>query len=76
MKLINQWSTVLILCATLGLAPYVPEPHILGKLKWLLGGANGMQFMDYFDVVLHGTPWVLLIRLISIKSIAKLKGNG
>lgn len=46
---------------TLGLAPFFPEPHILGKLRWLMGGAKGMQFMDYFDVVLHGTPWVWLL---------------
>lgn len=45
---------------TLGLAPFSPEPHIWGKLKWIWGGAVGMQPMDWFDAFLHGTPWVLL----------------
>lgn len=46
---------------TLGLAPFVPEPHIWGKIKWLAGGGDGMQAADYFDVLLHGTPWLILI---------------
>jgi len=50
----------LIASLTLGLAPFAP-PHIIGKVKWLLGGAVGMQPMDWFDLVLHGSPWVLLI---------------
>ncbi len=50
----------LIISLTLGLAPFYPEPHILGKVKWLLGGAVGMQPMDWFDLVLHGTPWLIL----------------
>ncbi len=48
-------------CLTLGLAPFAPAPHIVGKLRWVLGGAKGMQPMDWFDLVLHGTPWVFLI---------------
>jgi len=40
----------------LGLAPFLPEPHIWGKLKWLFGGAEGMQFMDWVDLFLNGTP--------------------
>ena len=50
----------LMLSLTLGLAPFYPEPHILGKLQWVIGGAVGMQPMDWFDLFLHGTPWVLL----------------
>lgn len=51
----------LLVCLTLGLAPFTPEPHIVGKLKWLLGGASGMMPMDYFDLILHGFPFVWLI---------------
>ncbi len=57
----NNWMFYIVICLTLGLAPWFPEPHIWGKLKWLSGGAIGMGFMDWFDVVLHGTPWVLLL---------------
>jgi len=47
--------------------PYVgtcslfPEPHILGKIKWIAGGAVGMQPLDWFDAIFHGTPWLLMI---------------
>lgn len=61
--LFNNWGTVIILCASLGLAPFVPEPHIWGKLKWVAGGAVGMKLMDWGDLVFHGLPWVLAIRL-------------
>ena len=46
---------------TLGLAPFAPEPHIVGKIRWVMGGAVGMQPMDWFDLVLHGAPWMLLL---------------
>ena len=71
MDIINNWKIVLLLCLTLGLAPYFPEPHILGKVKWILGGATGMKPMDWFDVVLHGFPFVLLIRILVIKVLKK-----
>ena len=57
----------IILCFTLGLAPFFPEPHIWGKLKWIMGGGEGMGMSDYFDVILHGTPWVYLIIQIVLK---------
>ncbi len=72
MKTINDFKLVLILSLTLGLAPFTPEPHLWGKIKWIMGGANGMQMMDWFDIVLHGTPWVLLIRLILLTAYNKL----
>lgn len=71
MDLINNWKIVLLLCLTLGLAPFLPEPHVLGKLKWIMGGAKGMQPMDWFDVLLHGFPFLLLIRLLILKIIKK-----
>lgn len=71
MDLINNWKIVLLLCLTIGLAPFVPEPHILGKLKWIMGGAAGMQPMDWFDVLLHGFPFILLIRLLFLKMKSK-----
>ncbi len=67
----NNWKLVILLCLTLGLAPFFPEPHIVGKVKWILGGANGMQAMDWFDVLLHGFPFVLLVRIIVIKLTSK-----
>jgi hypothetical protein len=66
MNVLNDWRLVILLCLTIGLAPFFPEPHIFGKLKWMLGGAEGMTIMDWFDFLLHGLPFVLLIRLIYI----------
>ena len=57
----NQLRFAFMISLTLGLAPFFPEPRILGKIKWVLGGAVGMQPMDWFDLVLHGSPWVYLI---------------
>ncbi len=71
MKLFKDFKIVLLLCLTLGLAPFFPEPHIWGKLKWVFGGAKGMQPMDWFDMLLHGFPFVLLIWLIISKIIKK-----
>ena len=48
---------------TLGLAPFVPEPHVWEKLK-LLAAGDLARPIDIFDLLLHGAPWVLLaIRL-------------
>lgn len=68
-KVLNDRRLLLIACLTLGLAPFYPEPHIWGKIKWILGGANGMGFIDWFDFVLHGTPWALLIRNLLLSSV-------
>jgi hypothetical protein len=67
MSLFKNWKLILLLCLTLGLAPFFPEPHIWGKLKWLFGGGKGMQLIDWFDIFLHGSPFVLLIWLIVLK---------
>jgi len=70
---LNQWKTVILLCLTLGLAPFVPEPHIWGKVKWVAGGAAGMQLMDWLDFLFHGFPWILLFRLVIVTAKAKFK---
>lgn len=58
---------------TLGLAPFYPEPHVIGKIRWVMGGAVGMQPMDWFDLVLHGTPWVLLIGSVLVELYRQLE---
>lgn len=66
MYFINNWKLIILLCLTLGLAPFFPEPHLWGKIKWIARGAHGMQFMDWFDVLLHGFPFILLLRKITL----------
>lgn len=71
-NILNDWKLILLACLTMGLTPYVPEPHILGKLRWVAGGAVGMKPMDWFDLVMHGTPWVLLLRFLILKAFKKI----
>lgn len=51
---------LILLCLTLGLAPFVPEPHIWEKLKMLFRGEL-VRPIDIFDFFFHGLPWLLLI---------------
>lgn len=60
-----DWRIVVLLCATLGLAPFVPEPHLWEKLKMLAAGTLARP-MDVFDLFLHGAPWVLLVAKLAI----------
>ena len=71
MEIINNWKLVIVLCLTLGLAPFFPEPHLLGKIRWIIGGANGMQLMDWLDALFHGFPYLLLARIIVLKLLKK-----
>ena len=52
-------GTAVIIAATLGLAPFVPEPHIWEKLKMLAAGTLSKP-IDIFDLAFHGIAWVLL----------------
>lgn len=67
----------LLASLTLGLTPFVPEPHILGKIRWVLGGAKGMQALDWWDFFMHGAPWVLLLffvgQFLYFKYVKKVK---
>jgi hypothetical protein len=59
------WSIILVLCATLGLAPFVPEPHIWEKLKMLVAGELTKP-VDIFDFLFHRVPWLLLILKLAL----------
>ena len=48
-----------LIALTLGLSPFVPEPHIWEKLKMLAAGELTRP-LDIFDFLMHGTAWVLL----------------
>lgn len=56
----------LLASLTLGLAPFMPEPHLLGKLRWVAGGAEGMGLMDWGDLLMHGAPWVWLLVTVGL----------
>lgn len=44
---------------TLGLAPFLPEPHIWEKLKMLAAGTLNRP-IDIFDLAFHAAPWLVL----------------
>ncbi len=54
-----SWEMIVLTCLTLGLAPFAP-PHIWEKLQMLFRGQL-VRPIDWFDLVLHGTPWVFLL---------------
>jgi hypothetical protein len=56
---IPLWILVAV-ALTLGLAPFVPEPHVWEKLKMLAAGTLSRP-IDIFDLVYHGAPWLLLV---------------
>ncbi|RLA06625.1 MAG: RND transporter [Gammaproteobacteria bacterium] len=65
-------SLLIVLCLTLGLAPFTPEPHLWEKLKMLASGDLNKP-IDIFDLLLHGTPWLLLITKLVLPLTGKTK---
>jgi len=61
LSLIDRLPLGLLLIAvmTLGLAPFVPEPHVWQKLNLLMAGGLHRP-VDVIDLILHGAPWILL----------------
>lgn len=70
-SILNNPGLILVACLTIGLAPFLPEPHIWGKLKWIWGGAEGMKTIDWLDTFMHGLPWIALLRLILVRTVLK-----
>lgn len=59
-------SYAVIFAATLGLAPFTPEPHIWEKLKMIKAGTLKRP-IDIFDFLLHAAPFVVLVaKLVQI----------
>ena len=53
------FTMLVMISLMLGLAPFVPEPHVVEKLKMLFDGTLAKP-IDIFDLFMHGTPWLLL----------------
>lgn len=69
------WSLLVIASLTLGLAPFRPEPHVVEKLR-MLGDGSLTAPVDIFDLVLHATPWVLLLLRGVAELAARERGQG
>ena len=63
-------SLFIAAAATLGLAPFFPEPHIWEKIKMLRAGTL-TRGIDWFDLALHAAPFVALAaKLVRMAMIA------
>lgn len=60
------FGVALLLALTLGLAPFVPEPHLWEKLKMLADGTLSKP-IDIFDLVMHATPWVIVLLKVAYR---------
>jgi len=62
MRWLDHLPTPLLLAAALflGLAPFLPEPHAVEKLRMLFNGSLRRP-MDIFDLCFHLLPVVLLL---------------
>jgi hypothetical protein len=66
---------LVVLCLTLGLAPFTPQPHLLEKLEMLVSGELVVP-IDIFDLLLHGAPWMLLsLKLFFLVTTAEQERN-
>ena len=45
---------------TLGLAPFYPHAHIYKQIMNIVHGTL-TEWIDVFDLLMHGAPWVLLL---------------
>lgn len=55
----------IVLSLFLGLAPFFPEPHLVEKIRMLQNGEL-YRALDIFDLLLHSTPWLLLVTKLSL----------
>lgn len=59
------YRLLLPVALVLGLAPLRPEPHLVEKIRMLAGGSLSRP-IDVFDLLLHGTPALLLaVRVVA-----------
>lgn len=67
---IPLWILVVV-ALTLGLAPFVPEPHVWEKLKMLAAGTLSRP-IDIFDLLYHAAPWLLLaLKLVRMAQLRR-----
>ena len=57
------------------LAPFRPEPHLVEKLRMLVGGTLRRP-IDIFDLVLHATPLLLLLVRLAVDLLGRPRSGG
>ncbi|MDD5285203.1 MAG: hypothetical protein PHD54_05045 [Desulfuromonadaceae bacterium] len=59
MKNLLEYRFLIPLALLLGLAPFLPQPHIVEKFRMLAAGTLKKP-IDIFDLVWHTCPFLLL----------------
>jgi hypothetical protein len=65
-------SLLVIAAVILGPAPFVPEPHIVEKIRMLANGTLHRP-IDIFDLFYHGLPLLLLVLKLARNAQVKKK---
>ena len=61
-------SMLVVIALLLGLAPFLPEPHLWQKIKMLAAGELSRP-LDIFDLFMHAAPSLLLVaKLLRLKT--------
>lgn len=68
-KILEKIPTDILIFATLllGAAPFFPEPHLWEKIKMLTNGELSRP-IDIFDLIMHGTPGIILVLKLALTS--------
>ena len=75
MKWLDQVPYLLLIIGslTLGLAPFIPMPHLVEKMTMLLAGEL-VKPVDIFDLMMHASPVVLLIMKMGRTPVSSRNG--
>lgn len=64
-------TALIIAAVALGLAPFIPEPHLWQKLKMMANGTLSRP-IDIFDLIMHASlPLLLVVKLVRAASSGK-----
>ena len=62
------YSFLLPAALLLGLSPFVPEPHLVEKIRLLVKGQL-IRPLDVFDLLMHAAPLILLLLKFTLSGI-------
>ncbi|WP_028468734.1 hypothetical protein [Neptunomonas japonica] len=67
------WIVLILGSLTLGLAPFLPQPHLFEKVHMLINGELS-RGIDFFDLFLHGLfPFLLILKAVLSLTHSKTK---
>jgi hypothetical protein len=61
-----NYPILIVLALLLGLSPFVPEPHLVEKLRMLRQGTL-VRPLDIFDLFFHLAPAILLLFKLALE---------